>query len=51
MTVSSAIKSLEAELNKARTDAKSAEMWVSLHQWVFLPIAFVSGLVIGAVWL
>lgn len=47
MTYDEVVKTIEEGASEALLRAVTAEYWLSLHRWVFLPVAFVTGLAIG----
>lgn len=51
MTYDEVVKQLQDAVDGALKRATTAEHWVGVHRWVFLPLAFISGLAVGGLWL
>jgi hypothetical protein len=48
--IEAAMNQANAEWTAAVRRERTAQRWLSVHRWIFLPLAFIAGVIVGA-WL
>lgn len=49
MNYEDVVKNLEADVARVDAGRIKAENWLKYHQWAFVPLAFLFGLILGSV--